>query len=99
MQTFTVSKRAVSEMFFKGHRRRGQVLVLFESLLDESQPTWLFVAAKFNKEENIGIFVVVVVVPSSEAFLGVHQTSMQQMCCLFQGKLIHFSQKLCRMRL
>ncbi len=43
-------KRAVSEIFFRGYQRRGQVLVLFESLLDESQPTWLLIAANSTKK-------------------------------------------------
>lgn len=55
--------------------------------------------SKCNKEKKVLGFFFLLLVSPSEAFLGVHQTSMQQMCYLFQGKLIHFSLKLCRMQL
>lgn len=76
METFNSVKWAVSEVLFKEER----AAVLFESLLDKPQPTWLLVPAglmkKKQKTKKIkGSFGFIL----RGFFLGVHQTSMQQM--------------------
>lgn len=94
MQTFTVSinslwniLRGISEM----RTSTGSVWVT-----PRRESIYLAVCcSKFNKGKKRDYYFCV---SSSKAFLGVHQTSMQQMCYLFQGKLIHFPLKLCRMR-
>lgn len=48
MQTFNSVKWAVSEVLFKEER----AAVLFESLLDEPQPTWLLVPAGLMKKKQ-----------------------------------------------
>lgn len=53
-------KWEVSEIPFKEYQRQGRVSVLFESLLDESRSTWLFVTANVTKKKIIGIFLCLI---------------------------------------
>lgn len=64
METFNSVKWAVSEVLFKEER----AAVLFESLLDKPQPTWLLVPAGLMKKKQKTKKLKGVLVLSSEAF-------------------------------